>query len=344
MKQIYHIVIVLICCLCYSLSSSAQQESLRDRLAKKQQQQQGVSTNSGAKVPKLSVRAEMMNDNQTRDLSNATWIREIYRELDLKNGSNGALLYPTQPVGNQMNLFTMIFKLMADGNLIGYKFNIEQDIFTENMVEDFGEVLTRIEVPYQKNGDSYIIDEYNIPGNEVLGYYVKEAWYFDQSNSVMGVKTVAICPVLSRQEYFDDGEGSMAESEAYRLPLFWILYEDIRPYAARMPIMASNMNNVQNKTIADYFQMRLYEGEIYKTTNMENVILSQKFKTPEELKYAQDSIEKQLKQFDKNLWVINDSINTLFKENTKKTKSKTSKPKAAKSSSSSPSYSARDRR
>ncbi len=112
-----------------------------------------------------------------------------------------------------------------------------------------------------------------------------------------------------------------------------------------MPIMASNLNNVMNKTIDDYFNMRLYEGEIYKTTNMENKLLMQQFKTPEELKYAQDSIESQLKDFDKNLWVINDSVKALEQQSNTKKQKKQKAPKASKSSSSgNATYSARDRR
>lgn len=342
MKKIYT-VIILFCCLCTSVSFAQQQESLRDRLARRQQQAQGVTENKGTAVPKLSTRAEMMNESQTRDLSNATWIREIYRKLDLTKGKNAALLYPIQPIKNQMNFTTMIFKLMAEGNLIGYKWNNNgQELFTDNQVEDFGDVLKKLEIPFQQNGNVYVFDEFSIPSNEVLTYYVKEAWYFDQSNSALGVKTIAVCPVLSRQEYLDDDIG--AASMAINQPLFWIPYESIRPYAAQMPIMASDLNNVMNKTINDYFQMRLYEGEIYKTTNMENVYLEQKFTTPESLKLAQDSIETQLKQFDKNLWVINDSINAIFKEGSNKTKNKPSKPKQPKSSSSGTAYSARDRR
>lgn len=343
MKRRYSI-ILLICCLAYvSVSFAQQQESLRDRLARRQQQAQNGATSNGPAIPRLSTRAEMMNETQTRDLANATWIREIYRELDLKKGKNAALYYPVQPIGNQMNFITMIFKLMAEGNLIGYKWNNGQDLFMDSQVEDFGEVLNKLEIPFQQNGNAYVFDEFSIPSNEVLGYYVKEAWYFDQSNSALGVKIVAICPVLSRQEYLDDMDMS-TESTAFRQPLFWIPYESIRPYAARMPIMASDMNNVMNKTIDDYFQMRLYEGEIYKTTNMENVFLSQKFTTSESLKHAQDSIETQLKEFDKKLWVINDSIDTIFKEGYKQTKNKKSKPQQPKSSSSGATYSARDRR
>ena len=106
MNKISKILAVVICGLSFIsvLYAQEQPESLRDRIAKRQQQQQGnTQQNNGPKVPQLSVRAEMMNDTQTQDLSNATWIREVYRFLDLTKGKNAALYYPVQPIGNQMN-------------------------------------------------------------------------------------------------------------------------------------------------------------------------------------------------------------------------------------------------
>ncbi|MBF0760927.1 gliding motility protein GldN [Dysgonomonas mossii] len=350
MNKIYKILAVVICGLSFIsvLHAQEQPESLRDRIAKRQQQQQGNTqqNNNGPKVPQLSVRAEMMNDTQTQDLSNATWIREVYRFLDLTKGKNAALYYPVQPIGNQMNFYTMIFKLMGDGNLVAYDWNNGTDLFVDNLKINFGDVLERLEIPYQKNGNAYSYDEFSIPSNEALGYYIKEAWYFDQSNSVLGVKIVAICPVLFRQQYVDGIDFGTSTNQGLKEPQFWIPYENIRPYAARMPIMASDKNNVMNKTIDDYFRMRLYEGEIYKTTNMENKFLNQIYTTPETLKEAQNKIEGELKEFDKELWIVNDSINQIQSGNTKNTKKsnyKAPKTKKAKSTSAI-SYSARDRR
>jgi hypothetical protein len=53
----------------------------------------------------------------------------------------------------------------------------------------------------------------------------------------------------------------------------------------------------------------MYTGEIVKTVNMMGKSLAQEVGSePEALKQAQDSIENQLKAFDKKLWVYNDSI------------------------------------
>jgi gliding motility associated protien GldN len=326
-----NIFIILSVCLGFTLQLQAQQDtSLRERLAKRQQAQEQQT----AGVPQLSVRAAQMNQELTQDLSNATWIREVYRYLDLNKGTNAALYNPVQPIGDRMNLYTMIFKLMANGNLTGYKYLDGREVFTSEFREDFKDVLERLEIPFQQNGNIFTVNEYDIPSNEVQGYYIKEVWYFDQKQSVVDTKIIAICPVVFRQDDFGIG--------AERYPQFWIPYEDIRPYAARMPIMTSDKNNIMDKTIDDFFRLHLFDGEIYKTTNMENKILAEKYKTPEALKQAQEEIEGELRTFDQRLWITNDSTYIKPGENNKKGNKGDKKVKQDKSSS--VVYSARDRR
>ena len=85
--------------------------------------------------------------------------------------------------------------------------------------------------------------------------------------------------------------------------MFWVKYNDIRPYIARQYILASNENNIAQYNYDDYFKMRMYDGEIYKTQNLRNQSLMQMYPNDSTLKQAQDSIETQLKNFNKNLWV-----------------------------------------
>ncbi len=330
MKKYIRLILLFMLIVVAAQTHAQQNEaSLRERLARKQQDQQNQQNQS---LPNLTLRAQKKNRSLTQDISSATWTREIYRFLDMTKGKNAALYYPIQPVGDKMNLYTLIFKLMSEGNLTGYKFLDGREDFTDNNKEDFKDVLEKLEIPYEKQGNTFKINEYDIPSNEVLGYYVKEVWYFDQRQSVVDIKTIALCPVVFRQDDFGIG--------AERLPQFWIPYESIRPYAARMPIMTSDKNNVMDKTIDDFFRLHLFEGEIYKTTNLENKLLSEKYPSPDALKAAQENIEKELRTFDKGLWVTNDSVYVKPNEPKKKAKTKTSK----KTSSKSTSFSARDRR
>lgn len=337
MKNIYKVLAILITCFAFSPLANAQNQegSLRDRLAKKQNQSQDQQ---GIKVPRVSVRAEMKNSQQTKDLSNVTWIRDVYRFIDIEKGINGALKYPVQPIENRMNLYTMIFKLMASGNLVAYDYLDGREVFTEEYKVNFKDVLERLNIPVLQEGQSFSYNDFDIPSNDVVGYYVKEAWYFDNKTSETDVKIVAICPVLALVDDYGIG--------ANRQPQFWIPYENLSPYAARMPIMVSDKNNVMNKTVDDFFRLRLFNGEIYKVGNMSNKVLAEQYQNPEELKAAQEKIEEELKQFEKKLWVTNDSsyVKSDIEKGikTKKIKKKRDMPQGK--SGADVKYSARDRR
>lgn len=334
MKKIYRLGLILVLALVAS-QVQAQTESLRDRLAKRKQQQEQAQNS----LPKVSVRTQMANAEQGQDASNASWMREVYRYLDITEGRNAALSYPVQPIGDRMNLYTMIFKLMAADNLTAYDYLDGKEIFTNEYKVNFKDVLERLNIPIQQEGTAFSYNDYDIPSNDIIGYYLKEAWYFDRTGAVNDVKIVAICPVLRLVDDYGIG--------ADRQPQFWIPYENLRPYAVRMPIMVSDMNNVIAKTVDDFFRLRLYDGEIYKVGNMANKILAEIYKTPEELKAAQERIEAELISFDKQLWVTNDSIylksdmeKGIKKE--KKKKIKRDAPKGGKDNGAK--YSARNRR
>lgn len=47
----------------------------------------------------------------------------------------------------------------------------------------------------------------------------------------------------------------------------------------------------------------MYEGEIYKTRNLRNLSMNQMYPDPDDLKHAQDSIDKRLRDYGKHLWV-----------------------------------------
>lgn len=338
MKNTIYIIAITLFCSLFSLGSYAQ-GSLRDRIANRQKQEEGLIEKKNS-LPQLSVRAQIKNESNTQDISKASWIREVYRFLDLTKGSNAALFYPVTPIEDRMNLYTLIFELMANGELDAYDFNESEPVFTDRFKVKPKDMFERLEIGFREEGGVLSYDEFSVPSNEVLGYYIKEAWYFDQANSVLDVKTVAICPVLFRSA-LDGFDIDLSAATATRVPQFWIPYENIRPYAARMPIMTSDINNTMTKTIDDYFRLRLYDGEIYKTTNMENKILMEKYTTEEELKAAQEKIENQLHDFEQGLWVINDSVKVSDGDPKQRKINKRDQPKG---SSSNATHSARERR
>ena len=114
----------------------------------------------------------------------------------------------------------------------------------------------------------------------------------DQNNSAFDVKILAICPILT-------STGDMGETT---MPMFWLPYENIRPYISNSYIMTSNMNNAMTFTMDDYFRRRMFEGDIIKTQNLMNLPLQAYCPTPDSLKNEQARIEGQLTGFEKSLW------------------------------------------
>lgn len=249
--------------------------------------------------PTLSVRAQSQYTGQISMPEETVWKREIYRTLNLKEAKNAALYYPVEPMGDRMNLFTLIFKLMAEGKIPAYEYRLDgTEVLTKEYRINFKDLLDRFHIFYEENIDkrdtTLVIDNSDIPSAEVLSYFVKENWYFDQRSSTYNAKVVALCPVLHRAEDF------AIEPTTY--PMFWLDYKDLGPYLGRMPIMTSDLNNAANISIDDYFTTRQFKGDIYKTTNMLNQSLAQYCPTDSALVKEQKRIEGQLDAFGKNLW------------------------------------------
>lgn len=270
-------------------------------------------------VPELTVRAQDMNERMTQQIGNARWMRVIYRQLDLTKEPNAPLYYPIQPMNGQMNLFSIIFQLISEGKLTAYEYLDGYEDFSDEHKIDLKVMLDRCHIFYETvpgNGgeEAFVVNESDIPSADVKSYYVKEAWYFDQNNSVFDVKTLAICPILTMVG--DIGENTM--------PMFWIPYENLRPYINTAPIMTSNLNNAMTFTIDDYFRRRMFEGDIFKTQNLMNRPLMAYCPTPDSLKKEQARIEGQLVAFEKSLWLQPDTAQALADTKSgKKTKSAT---------------------
>lgn len=255
-------------------------------------------------LPELTVRAQDMNERLTQEVGNARWMRVIYRQIDLTKDQNAPLYYPIHPMNGRMNLFSMIFRLLSDKKVKAYEYLDGYEEFDEAHQVNFKDLLDRFYILYEEvpvKGETEptcVINESDIPSEDVKAYYVKEAWYFDQNNSVFDVKTLAICPILTTT-------GDMGETTR---PMFWLPYENIRPYINTSYIMTSNLNNAMTFTIDDYFRRRMFEGEIIKTQNLMNQPLQAYCPTPDSLQREQKRIEEQLLSFEKTLWIEPDSL------------------------------------
>lgn len=263
----------------------------------------GPGDRPGAKetTPGVTQRMQSHFEETPKDESELQWMRVMYRQLDLTKDANGALYYPDEPVEGQENLFRIIMGRMADGQLGAYEYLDGREVFTDAYKVKMRDVLDRFHILYtdakgstEKN-PRFVIEESDVPASEVLSYYIIEKWEFDRRSNRMRTRVEAICPVLHRSGDFG--------GEAVKYPMFWVKYDELRPYLTTQNIFTNDDNNLASCTYDDFFQLGLYKGDIYKTRNLKNRSLMQLHPDPDELAHAQDSIQKRLDTFEDKLWV-----------------------------------------
>lgn len=248
---------------------------------------------------KITDRMQDFFENCKTHDADLAYMRELYRSLDVRNvAENTPLYYPEDVVDGQKNLFRIIFDLVVSGKIPAYEYLDGREVFTDQYKVKVGEMLDRFGLNYQSqgNGDKavYTIEEADVPTGQVLKYYIIEKWEFDRRSNRMKANVRAICPVLTR---LNDNGGQ----DNY--PMFWIQFDQLRPYLAQQYVFLTDDNNLPQYSLDDYFNLGMYRGEIYKTKNLRNLSMAQMYPEEEDRQRAQDSIDKRVREFGKDLWV-----------------------------------------
>ena len=247
----------------------------------------------------LSERAKSQYTGQMPAPSDVVWKRDIYRTLDLTKEANAALYYPVEPLGDRVNLFTLVMRLVVDGKVPAYEYRSDgNELFTEENKYKVKDLLEKFYIMYDEDKDGHlIVTDADIPSGEVLSYFIKESSYYDQRTATTGTKVTAICPVQHRSGDYGDSEDAVT-----KYPMFWLNYDEVSAYFGMTPVMTSSYNNVSNMSLDDYFVKHQYEGEIYKTANLQNKLLADEAKGDTALRVARERIEGELRGFEHNLW------------------------------------------
>lgn len=268
------------------------------------------TTRTAATQATTTSRAALMFPTAVDVPEEVTWRRDIYRELDLTKDENAALFYPVEPQDGRVNLFTLLFQLLNKGQIPAYKYETTGlENFSQSNRMHFKDMLDRYKIPYEVNGNSIDVNPIDIPSNEVLYYFVKESSYFDQNTATYHSRVTAICPVIYRS--IDDFSMQLVKQ-----PMFWVKISDVEAYLSQHMVMTSNINNAAQMSMADFFATNKYKGTIYMTTNMQGKTLAEVARdsvmaTEEKEPLAKEDsilikeqrrIERQMKDFEKNIW------------------------------------------
>lgn len=296
--KLYRTLILLLAALIAAPAALAQVESaggVRKR-TEKGKRKAGEENSAAA----ITDRMQSFYEAKTPSDADLEWMREIYRQIDLTKDANFPLYYPEDVVDGQENLFRLIFRLVTEGKVPAYEYLDGREVFADKYKIKVGDMLDRFGIYYTEAKGSteknpkFNIEEADVPTGQVLNYYILERWEFDRRTNQMKTRVEAICPVLNRTGDYG-GEA--------KYPMFWIKFDALRPYLAQQYVFLTDDNNLPTYSLDDYFNMGMYQGDIYKTKNLRNLSLNQMFPDPDDLKAAQDSIDKRLKSYGADLWV-----------------------------------------
>ncbi|MBO7119717.1 MAG: gliding motility protein GldN [Bacteroidaceae bacterium] len=272
------------------VASAVQAQPTKSRVPQQETTQQAGKTGTA------TDRASLMFPTTAAMPDDVIWKRDIYRQLDLTKDKNAPMYYPVEPMGKQVNLFTYLFRLILTGRINAYTYKLDgNESFDEKDKLPVRDMLERYGIYYEEANGKMTVADSDVPSAEATRYYLKESIYMDQRTGTFSTKVTALCPVLMR------GADEFS-SDATPYPLFWVKYDDVAPWLAKLPMMPSDLNNVTNMTADDFFAMNRYEGKIYKTNNMQGKMLHNYCETDSDMVAEQKRIEKQIDDFEKNVW------------------------------------------
>ncbi len=255
-------------------------------------------TNLPTSIP-LEDRKPIEYNNPRAD--DVVWQQVVYRIIDLREKMNYPLYFPEEASDNRQSLFTSIFRLYENNKIKAYEYLDNKEIFTEEYRINFEDFVEQCQIILSVKTDSITgdtlsveIDESNIPNKEVLKYYAKEVWYFDKHNSVFTVRLIALCPIW----YYQDPD----TEQLLKRPLFWVTYDDLRPYLAQQEALISDKNNGARETMDDLFIKRRFGSYIFKVSGVMNRNIIQYNTTAEDMHKEQERIKTFIINYEQDLW------------------------------------------
>ena len=259
-------------------------------------------------------------------IDDVIWSRYIYRVIDMRYKQNYQLYFPTKSDdADYRNLFKVITDAVVDGmpiyekNMETIKPDFKQEPISRNVIPtmfmaddpmaDYSDDPTHFDITssdamlvhYDSIEDKLSFHFYpfeSVVKNQIK-YLIQEIVFFDKHTSRLHTKIMAIAPLNSDKISTKDGSNVMAALR--ESIMFWIPFDALRPYMAMQYVIPSQ-NETRRVTFDEFFQKHLYTSYIVGEGNMYNRFIPDYATTEVEVKKEQQRIEKELLDFEQDLW------------------------------------------
>lgn len=246
------------------------------------------------------------------------WARVVYRVIDMREKQNYRLYFPVRYDNpSYRNLFKVMLDAVCEDGLTVYERGVEfLPRYDRPLSAEDLQANTQLAKESEDEENSYLIeadalgtptlnnDNFTYYVRNQLKYIIQEVIFFDKHTSRLYTKIIGIAPLYSDHPH---KQNASAMSALHTSILFWILFDDLRPYLAKQYVINSG-NEVQRLTFDEFFSQKLYGSYLLGDNNMfgrmlleyDKVIDEERFE--EYVKKEQKRIETELMNFEQDLW------------------------------------------
>lgn len=262
------------------------------------------------------------------------WEKIVYRVIDLRYKQNYQLYFPQkvtdpdyknlllvilQAIEDGMPVYDMIYKGSdmkpnyaepIDGGALARRFQDVSQAFDETDEDFETSRLNAQALQYDTATHKYRFNKQafeQVTKNQIK-FVIQECIFFDRHTSRMHSAITAIAPLrsdlITTQIEEDDTPEAICEKTTtafYDSFTCWVPFLKLRPYLS-MQYAIPIQNETRRVTFDEFFQKRLYSSYLLGEDNMYNRMIPEYCSTPEQVKQEQERIEKELMDFEQDLW------------------------------------------
>ena len=255
---------------------------------------------SSGQLPEKSDSIRTMTYAYLRE-ADAMWAKRVWRVIDLNEKINLPLKYPLHnATDDRKSLIDVLLASIQNGELQAYSYLDDQFTLPINYKEievRGGARMDSITISYPDppyiEHDTLVYRDFS-PDN-VIGYRVKEDWFFDKQRSEMDVRIIGIAPLI----YDRDESGTIREGNIKK-PLFWIYYPQARALLKNAPAF-NRENDAARLTFDDIFQKRMFGSYIYKESNVYDRLISD-YRNGLQALIESEKIKEEIINFEHEMW------------------------------------------
>ncbi len=227
------------------------------------------------------------------------WSKVITRMVNLTEKRNLSLYFPTVELDDRKSLIQLMMWGIKNKSLTPFSSDEFSSQLTLNDIDElFGAGIDTIWDYDEESGEeTERISKQKADYSQIKKLLVKERWFFDKQRSVMEARIIGLCPI----RVYSRDDGDLESQEVSMRDMFWIYFPEARNIFASQ-VIYNNRNESQEMTFDDYFVKRMFEGYIFKESNVYDNRLIQEYTSGLDVLLESERIKGEIFGLEHDLW------------------------------------------